>query len=191
MVDLLTKVWVFYMCLSLCLIWGLAYFLRHYTKATNRATDVYQIEGNIYNHRDKRLKQEILQVAQAVQSIKDKSAYTTNIKESVKGILSIIPDVITIQSITIDYSSLTIKGIVPSKDTFKATLQQRLDAIFENSHTEFTPLKNGWLRFVSTNSSVLPFIDQKGDWWIKAIVWSMRANTARIFYSNDSSKILF
>ncbi|WP_104628445.1 hypothetical protein [Helicobacter bizzozeronii] len=164
MVDLLTKVWVFYMCLSLCLIWGLAYFLRHYTKATNRATDVYQIEGNIYNHRDKRLKQEILQVAQAVQSIKDKSAYTTNIKESVKGILSIIPDVITIQSITIDYSSLTtIKGIVPSKDTFKATLQQRLDAIFENSHTEFTPLKNGGLRFVSTNSSVLPFIDQKGD----------------------------
>lgn len=163
MVDLLTKIWVFYTLLSLGLVWGLSRFLWHHSLLTSHTSDVYQIEGSIYNHRNGRLKEEMLHVMQTIQGVKSRSAYTINIKESIRGVLSIIPDAITIQSITIDYASLTIKGVVPSKDTFKSTLQQRLDAIFENRHTEFTPLNNGWYRFVSTNSSLLPFIEQKGD----------------------------
>ncbi|BCD50011.1 hypothetical protein [Helicobacter suis] len=161
MVSSLTKIWIFYIVLSMLAIYATAYALQKYTWLVARNVEILKVQSSIYNHETLRLKKDITNTMQTLQGVQDKSNYIVNIKESIKGVLEMIPDSITIQSITIDYSSLTLKGIVPSKQSFELTIQQRLDSIFENSHVEFYPLSNGWFSFVSINSSVLPFIAKK------------------------------
>ncbi|BEG56955.1 Membrane protein [Helicobacter sp. NHP21005] len=160
MFGLLTKIWLFYILLSMGVVYGLTYFLQKYIEITKNRAEVSQVQGYIYSYENRRLEERIERTKQTLKSMRSKAAYTINTKDSIKGILEMIPDSITIDSITIDYSSLVLKGVVPSKENFKQTIQQRLDSIFENSHVVFTPLGNGWFSFVSTNSSVLPFIEK-------------------------------
>ncbi|WP_240333295.1 hypothetical protein [Helicobacter suis] len=163
MVSSLTKVWIFYITLSVLAIYGTTYALQKYTWLVARNVEILKVQSGIYSHETLRLREDINKTMHTLQGVQDKSNYIINIKESIRGVLEMIPDDITIQSITIDYSSLTLKGVVPSKQSFELTIQQRLDSIFENSHVEFYPLSNGWFSFVSINSSVLPFIAKKAD----------------------------
>ncbi|BCZ17380.1 Membrane protein [Helicobacter sp. NHP19-003] len=156
----LAKVWIFYILLSVVIVWGLTRFLQKYIEITKNQTEISQVQGHIYSHENRRLEERIERTKQTLKSMRGKATYTVNVKDSIKGVLEMIPDSITIESITIDYSSLVLKGVVPSKEDFKNTIQQRLDSIFENSHVVFTPLNNGWYSFISTNSSVLPFIEK-------------------------------
>ncbi|WP_120944111.1 MULTISPECIES: hypothetical protein [Helicobacter] len=160
MVSPHTKVWVFYMVLAVGLSVWMAHFLNQESRVANHRSEIAQVESNIYGHESQRVRSKHKQLEKRVQEVDHKKVYILNVRDSIKGILEIIPDSITIQSITIDYSSLTIKGIVPSKEVFQLSLQQRLNSIFENSQVSFYPMGNGSFRFVSNNSSVIPFIDK-------------------------------
>ncbi|CRF41385.1 hypothetical protein [Helicobacter ailurogastricus] len=158
--GLLTKIWIFYILLSVGVVYGLTYFLQEYIKVTQTHARISQVQADIYNHEADRIKESIERTKKTIQTLQSRATYAVNAKDSIQGVLEIIPDSITISSITIDYSRLVFQGVVPSKEIFKNTIQQRLDSIFENSHVEFTPLGNGWYKFISTNSSDLPFIEK-------------------------------
>ncbi|WP_121021049.1 hypothetical protein [Helicobacter vulpis] len=160
MVSPHTKVWVFYMILAVALSAWMAHFLNQEARAAGHRSEIAQVESNIYGHESERVRGKHKELERRVREVDHKKIYILNIKDSIKGILEIIPNSITIQSITIDYSSLVIKGIVPSKEVFQLSLQQRLNSIFENSQVTFYPMGNGWFRFVSHNSSTVPFIDK-------------------------------
>ncbi|WP_104751198.1 hypothetical protein [Helicobacter salomonis] len=155
-----TKIWVFYMLLAVGLSVLMARFLDREIVASSHQSEITLIESSIYGHVSERLKDRRKEIEKKVEETAHRAVYTTNIRDAIKGILEIIPDSITIQSITIDYSSLVVKGVVPSKEAFQLSLQQRLNSIFENSQVAFYPMGNGWLRFVSHNSSTMPFIDK-------------------------------
>jgi hypothetical protein len=74
------------------------------------------------------------------------------LKESIKNLLDLIPDRITLIEVELDKNSLVLKGITPSKDVYEFLLQAPLRSIFNNTYTSFYQAQNGWLNFVSTNT---------------------------------------
>lgn len=74
------------------------------------------------------------------------------LKESIKNLLDLIPDRITLAEVDINKTSLVIKGMTPSKDVYDFLLQAPLRSIFNNTYTSFYQAPNGWLNFVSTNT---------------------------------------
>lgn len=51
-------------------------------------------------------------------------------------------------------STLELKGITPSKELFGLLIQTPLKSIFDESVVSYYPLKNGWFKFNSINTSV-------------------------------------
>ncbi|MFC3847062.1 hypothetical protein ACFOPX_00730 [Helicobacter baculiformis] len=163
MVSLHTKVWIFYMLLAVGLSAWMGYFLEQRTFISAQQSKIFQVESSIYGRETNILKAKHQEINKKLKEMAHRAIYTIDIENAIKGVLEIIPDFITIHSITIDYSSLTIKGIVPSKEAFQMSLQQRLNSIFENSQVVFYPMGNGWFKFISKNSSTTPFIDKNGN----------------------------
>lgn len=73
------------------------------------------------------------------------------IKESIKNLLSLIPDPITLQAIKFEKNSLIIYGITPSKDIYNLLMLPPLQSIFTSTQTNFYQLPNGWWTFKSIN----------------------------------------
>ncbi|WP_121756749.1 hypothetical protein [Helicobacter felis] len=160
MVSLHTKVWVFYMLAAVCLSAWAGYFLQKTTSTFSQESAVAQMQNSIYGHEIARLKVKQENIKKQLEDVAYRVVYNTNIKSAIKGILQIIPDSITIQSITIDHSSLVIKGMVSSKEAFRLSLLPRLRSIFENNQINFYPAGNAW-RFVSSSSSSTSFVEKR------------------------------
>jgi hypothetical protein len=89
---------------------------------------------------------------------KEKTLYTNIminnqlLKDGVKNLLDLIPDPITVTNVQIKKNSLVIYGITPTKDVYNLLLIPPLKAIFNQTHTNFYQMSNGWYRFESINS---------------------------------------
>jgi hypothetical protein len=89
---------------------------------------------------------------------KEKTLYTNImvnnqlLKDGVKNLLDLIPDPITVTNVQIKKDSLIIYGITPTKDVYNLLLIPPLKAIFNQIHTNFYQMDNGWYRFKSINS---------------------------------------
>ena len=75
------------------------------------------------------------------------------LKQSMKNLFDLVPLSITLKEISMDKSSLVLKGMTPSKDTYNMLLAAPLKSIFNTSNTSFYQLPNGWLNFISTNKT--------------------------------------
>jgi len=71
---------------------------------------------------------------------------------SVKNILELVPDKITLSKMKIEKSKLTIYGMTPTKDVYNLLMLAPLRSIFDKSYTSFYLQDNGWYKFVSYNS---------------------------------------
>lgn len=71
---------------------------------------------------------------------------------SVKNILQLIPDKITLSKINISEDKLTLYGLTPTKDIYNLLMLAPLRSIFDKSFTSFYLEENGWYKFVSYNS---------------------------------------
>jgi len=75
------------------------------------------------------------------------------LKQSLRNLLDLVPSSITLTEISMDKSSLIVKGTTPSRDIYNMLLATPLKSIFSTSNTSFYQLDNGWLNFVSTNKT--------------------------------------
>ena len=73
------------------------------------------------------------------------------IKTSVKNLLDLIPDPITLDKFLLSKNRLIIYGITPTKDIYNMLMLPPLESIFEKTTTYFYELPNGWYRFKSIN----------------------------------------
>lgn len=90
----------------------------------------------------------------------------TMLQEGVSNLLKLIPDQITAKDIEVDYNTLVLKGLTPSKEVYKFLLEAPLRAVFTQTKVEFYPLVNGWFNFVSvskTNPMLKPLKTQKSN----------------------------
>jgi len=72
--------------------------------------------------------------------------------KSVKNLLELVPDQITLSKLEMEKSKLTIYGVTPTKDVYNLLMLAPLRSIFDQSYTSFFIQENGWYKFVSYNS---------------------------------------
>lgn len=86
-----------------------------------------------------------------VQQIQGIRKENTALITALENLFNLIPDQITINSITLDQNALVIKGITPSKELYVFLLESPLKAIFAESRVDFFVLPSGWYNFVSVS----------------------------------------
>ena len=74
------------------------------------------------------------------------------IKDSIKNLLDLIPDPVTLNKFLLKKDSLIIYGITPTKDVYNLLMLPPLESIFSNTKTIFYQMPNGWYKFKSINT---------------------------------------
>ena len=146
-----TKIWLIFMGVSIILYFLFVLFLE--IKAS-----FYKEDINYFNREIAYLQKEILEINKEKQFIyKQKNLYeelmAKNIltKNSVKNLLDLVPDPITLNSMLFDENKLIIYGITPTKDIYNMLMLPPLESIFTHTTTYFYQMKNGWYIFKSQN----------------------------------------
>ncbi|WP_321777590.1 hypothetical protein [Sulfurimonas sp.] len=75
----------------------------------------------------------------------------TVLKDSIANLFDLVPQRITLSQASLLENGLILYGVTPNKDIYNFMLQAPLRSIFHRTYSNFYPLPNGWLRFVSTN----------------------------------------
>lgn len=83
-------------------------------------------------------------------------AYNKGLKDALANLLNLVPDQITTRGMELDYNSLMLKGLTPSREVYKFLLEAPLRAIFTHTRVEFYPLASGWFNFVSVSKTNHP-----------------------------------
>jgi hypothetical protein len=146
-----TKLWIVFIGISIILYTVFALFLE--TK-----TVIYNKETESYNKEIISLKQKIMDISSEKQFIyKQKTLYedinvkNSLMKDSIKNLLDLIPDPITLNSIYFDKNKLIIYGITPTKEIYNMLMLPPLESIFTETKTDFYQMSNGWYKFKSEN----------------------------------------
>ena len=152
-----TKLWLIFIGISTILYILFALFL------TIKAY-LYKKEINSFNEKVTNLQKEISKIDKDIQFIyKQKSLYeelmikNSLMKDSVKNLLDLIPDPITLNSIFFDKNKLIIYGITPTKEIYNMLMLPPLESIFAKTKAYFYQMKNGWYKFKSEN-----YLKEKG-----------------------------
>ncbi|MBK1971427.1 hypothetical protein [Campylobacter sp. TTU_617] len=92
------------------------------------------------------------------QSYMANNFYAQNLytKESLKNILDMViqTNAITLDSLEQNKYSLKLSGVTPTKEMFILLLETPLKSVFDESHTNYYKLNNGWYRFISINTKI-------------------------------------
>lgn len=91
-----------------------------------------------------------------IQQISTIKQENTALLNGLENLFGLIPEQITVDTISLNNDSLTIKGITPSKELYLFLLESPLRAIFNESHVDFFVLPSGWYNFVSVNKIIKP-----------------------------------
>jgi hypothetical protein len=146
-----TKLWLIFISISLSLYILFAVFLG--------------IKAYLFKKDIKNFNNEILILNKKLQNIKKKKDFilkektiyadlmvkNTLLKQSIKNLLDLVPDPITLSACQFDKDKLIIYGVTPSKDIYNLLMLPPLESIFNETHTYFYLMPNGWYRFKSEN----------------------------------------
>jgi len=146
-----TKLWLIFILVSFALYLTFSIFLLikayFYTKSINHM-----------NNQIKKLKHQIIFLKQQKENILIQKTLYENIitknsviKQSVKNLLDLVPDPITLNKFNLNQNELIIYGITPTKDVYNLLMLPPLESIFEKTKTYFYQLPNGWYKFKSIN----------------------------------------
>ena len=146
-----TKLWLVFYFISVFLFVSFALFLL--------------LKAYFYNKDTQKLNQESIALKQQIIKLNtqkeliflQKTLYenvhvkNSVIKTSIKNLLDLIPDPITLDKFLLSKNKLIIYGITPTKDIYNMLMLPPLESIFESTKTYFYQLPNGWYRFKSIN----------------------------------------
>ena len=151
--NLFNKIWIF-LIISVVLIFAAVNFAIAFKNQTLR-NETQMLKQNI-----EQTKQRINQADELAELLKQRRDVAAQIassnallKQSVRNLLDLVPQSITLEEISMDENSLVVKGTTPSRDVFNMLLATPLKSIFSTSNTSFYQLPNGWLNFISTNKT--------------------------------------
>ncbi|ACM92656.1 conserved hypothetical protein [Nautilia profundicola AmH] len=146
-----TKLWLIFIGISIILYISFALFLEI-------KTILYNKDINSFNKEIVSLKQKLAKIDSEKQFIyKQKTLYedimvkNSLMKDSIKNLLDLIPDPITLSSISFDKNKLIIYGITPTQDIYNMLMLPPLESIFTETKTYFYQMSNGWYKFKSEN----------------------------------------
>ena len=146
-----TKLWLVFIVISVVLYISFALFLEIKTVLYNKDIESFNREIII-------LKQKIVKIDSQKEFIyRQKTLYedimvkNSLMKDSIKNLLDLIPDPVTLSSISFDKNKLIIYGITPTQDIYNMLMLPPLESIFTETKTYFYQMSNGWYKFKSEN----------------------------------------
>ncbi|PAF41144.1 hypothetical protein [Helicobacter sp. 11S03491-1] len=155
----ITKIWVFYIFLSMVIVFGFLSLLKYQIFLSHERIKNYQVKQVFYQDEITKLNSYQERILSEIDLAKNRQIHNLMVRDAIINLFNIIPDQITINYIEIGNDSLSLKGSVPSKEVFKFLLQDPLKAIFGKSHVTFFALSNGWYHFVSTSQSKTSIVE--------------------------------
>ncbi len=146
-----TKLWLVFYFISVFLFVSFALFLL--LKAYFYNKDTQELNKNIINLKQQIIKLNTQKELIFLQKTLYENVHVKNsvIKTSIKNLLDLIPDPITLDKFLLSKNKLIIYGITPTKDVYNMLMLPPLESIFESTKTYFYQLPNGWYRFKSIN----------------------------------------
>ncbi len=149
----LTKIWLFYFVLSGIILVGANEFLKMETMSTDKRVEKYKYDQTIIENKTQALNSQYERSIYEATLINNRIDNNNIRKEKIQNLLDLIPDKITISFIELSDTTLTLKGITPSKDFYYFGLQDPLKANFSKTSVSFYALSNGWYRFLSISNT--------------------------------------
>lgn len=148
-----TKIWIFYIALSVGLIYGYGVYLNYQihtikSHASLSSTDISESDEAINKVNEKLRKMRY----EAEIDIKNK-AHNADVAGALARIFELVPDQITINYIELQENTLTIKGITPTREAYAFLLEAPLRSAFSKSRADFYALPNGWFNFTSISTN--------------------------------------
>ena len=146
-----TKLWLIFIGVSLLLYISFALFLTIKSILYNKDIKNYNNEIATLNKKIKNIKNEKKFIYKQKTLYEDIMVKNSLMKDSIKNLLDLIPDPITLSSIYFDKNKLIIYGITPTQDIYNMLMLPPLESIFTETKTYFYQLPNGWYKFKSEN----------------------------------------
>jgi len=146
-----TKLWIIFIIVSLSLyiLFGLFLSLKSYL--FHKDTLSFQKKIMLFQKKLENINQQKNFILKEKTLYEDINVKNQLLKQSVKNLLDLIPDPITLNACKLDKNRLILYGITPSKDIYNLLMLPPLESIFTNTKTSFYQMPNGWYRFKSEN----------------------------------------
>lgn len=155
----ITKSWLICIMASTLVVMGIWLILSYQTDAFVNQSNTIDQEINRQENTKTDLVNKLdflnMQISE-VAAIKGENTILIN---AIENLFGLIPDQITLNTISLTDNTLTIKGITPSKELYTFLLESPLKAIFSETNADFFVLPSGWYNFVSISKVINP---QKG-----------------------------
>lgn len=157
-----TKIWWLYFALTAVILLAANVFLTQEISTSIERANEYQSEQKRLQSDIQDLDEYYERLSYEVALINQRIDKNDIRRDKIYDLLALIPDKITLHFIEIGESTLTLKGVTPSKEFFYFALQDPLKANFGRSNVSFYALSNGWYEFVSiSNTPIAPQIAPK------------------------------
>ncbi len=146
-----TKLWLIFIGISSILYISFTIFLE--IKAYYYKKESINFKSEIFNIEDKidKLNLKKITILKEEKFYKDILTQNSLMKDKIKNLLDLIPDPITLNSISMDKNRLIIKGITPTKEIYNSFMLPPLESVFNKTETIFYQMPNGWYKFISKN----------------------------------------
>lgn len=152
-VSHLTKIWIFYIILSIALIYSYSIYLGNKMdsfKSQQKASAIDMSEQD-------KIINETSQILARVKFELDLSAenqrHNDDLRDSLLKLFELVPDSVTLTQITLDETKLTLKGMAPSREQYNLLLGAPLKSVFAKSRADFFDLPSGWVNFTSISTN--------------------------------------
>jgi hypothetical protein len=146
-----TKLWLIFIGISVILYISFGLFLEIKTILYNKDTESFNQEIVSLKHKLANIEKEKQFIYTQKTLYEDIMVKNSLMKDSIKNLLDLIPDPITLTSISFDKNKLIIYGITPTQDIYNMLMLPPLESIFTQTKTYFYQMPNGWYKFKSEN----------------------------------------
>lgn len=150
----LTKIWIFYIVLSVGLIYGYGIYLSYQIKITKSLTSVSNTDFDAQDTYIKNITENMQIMKSKIDLETQNRTHNDDISLALEKLFTLIPKAITINYMELQENSLIIKGVTPSREQYALLLEAPLKAVFYKSRADFYALPNGWFNFTSISTNI-------------------------------------
>lgn len=149
--SLFSKIWILLICISAFFLILVSFLINYSTYSFKKLSEDKQAKYNKITEDIADIKIQMENLNSQKELAEHIYSSNENLKKSVKNLLDLVPDIITLHGIELDRNRLTIKGQTPTKDAYRLLMETPLKSVFSDTKTTFYQIKNGWYNFVSVN----------------------------------------
>lgn len=148
----LTKIWIFYIALSVGVIYAYGIYLNYQIKTVKSLAQMSSVDINAQDEFINLTNENMRQMQYEIDLDTINKTYNNDVNIALSKLFEIIPDQITINYIQLQENALTLKGITPTREAYAFLLEAPLKSTFSKSRADFFALPNGWYNFTSIST---------------------------------------